>query len=92
MKKIMLQVSKIVYPHIKSGFLMLKVALTCVNYIVQDIVYDSSSSNGHKGDLPYDVFTDHPTVPYFKNMFGKPDISSLENIPESWFLRVTYIP
>ena len=32
--KNILQVSNIVYPHIKSGYPMLKVTLTCLNYIV----------------------------------------------------------
>ena len=36
MTKIMLQVSKIVYPNIKSGYPMLKVALTCFNNIVPE--------------------------------------------------------
>ena len=34
MTKIMLQVSKIVFPNIKPGYPMLKVVLTCLNYIV----------------------------------------------------------
>ena len=34
--KIMFHISKIVYPNIKSGYPMLKVALTCLNYIVPE--------------------------------------------------------
>ena len=42
--------------------------------------------------MPYDVSTGNPTVPYFKNVADKPDIYSLEIIPESWFFQFIYIP
>ena len=42
--------------------------------------------------MPYDVSTDHPTVPSFKNVAGKPDISSLEITPESWYFSIHIHP
>ena len=42
--------------------------------------------------MPYGVSTGNPTVPYFKNVAGKPDIYSLEIIQESYFSQFIYIP